>query len=543
VTLVCVPIMVHEVDTALADALAAKQVGADLVEFRVDGFFAGNGHEEEMRCVLRLVRESPLPVIVTCRSREEGGMYDGPLDAKVALYEYLGRSTDPPRYLDLELAEYERSANMRHKMHLAIDYPARRGSPSSLIMSVHDTRGRPSDLARRVARIVTDRAVSVLKVAYKARSLRDNLELLELCKATRVPTIALGMGEFGVMSRVLAPKFGGFLTFASLSARSATAAGQPTVRELLDLYRFRAIGTATQVFGIIGWPLQHSLSPHVHNTAFGSSGYDGVYLPLPIAPGSDGDETYASLKATLLDLVEHPRLGFAGASVTLPFKEHLARLAQEQGWEMDEATSEAGAGNTLKVERDSNGGVRSVSVHNTDARAVVNALKEAGVALNGMKVALLGSGGAARSAAWALAHEGAEIVMYVRNTDTAQRRTRALEAGIKAWNTLEHAEFDVCINCTPVGMRGSSSGCPLPSQAITRMGAHHTVMDMVYNPRETMLIAAARRRGALVVPGEEMFLRQARAQFQIWTGRTVPEAVFRSAFEHAMGEDPTRSRG
>ncbi|MCX5652707.1 MAG: type I 3-dehydroquinate dehydratase, partial [Planctomycetota bacterium] len=144
--------------------------------------------------------------------------------------------------------------------------------------------GRPIDLLRRVAAMQDDPLVSIVKLAWMARSIRDNLEAFDLLATRTKPLIALLMGEFGLMSRVLAPKFGGFLTFASDAEGSGTAPGQPTARELRDLYRFGAIGPATRVFGVVGWPVAHSRSPAFHNARFAEHGYDGVYLPLPV-PG------------------------------------------------------------------------------------------------------------------------------------------------------------------------------------------------------------------------------------------------------------------
>ncbi len=335
-SLVCVPIMVQELAAALRDAAMARDQGADLVEFRVDEFFNGSGDEQETKAIVRLVAESPLPCIVTCRVMGEGGGYDGDEIERVALYERLGRSEGkgehPPKYLDIELASYLKSANLRQKVDLAVGIPdtALPGETrASLILSVHDMGGRPADLMRRLAALNAQAGAAVLKVAYRARSLRDSLELLDLPAQAHKPTIALGIGEFGLLSRVLAPKFGGFLTFAALRPTTTTAPGQPTVRELLDLYRFRAIGAKTAVYGVVGWPVTHSLSPLVHNAGFDEVRHDGVYLPLPIGAGEDEESSYLSLKATLLELIHHPKLTLRGVSVTAPHKENVMRLAGE----------------------------------------------------------------------------------------------------------------------------------------------------------------------------------------------------------------------
>jgi 3-dehydroquinate dehydratase/shikimate dehydrogenase len=245
--------MVLDVPTALADATAARDAGADLVEFRIDQFFTGStgpGAEIERDAVVDLVGRSPLPCIVTCRpAGAEGGEYDGDEASRISLFERLaiaaGEGEHPPRYIDVELATIERSANVRQKILLAVDHPEQlRDLRTSLIVSTHDFNGRPADLFRRLSRMRAEPAGAVHKVAYLARSLRDNLDLFDILSESDRPTIALGMGRFGIMSRVLAPKFGGFITFAALRPASATAPGHPTVAARLGTERFPKLKTA-----------------------------------------------------------------------------------------------------------------------------------------------------------------------------------------------------------------------------------------------------------------------------------------------------------
>ncbi|MFI4893269.1 MAG: type I 3-dehydroquinate dehydratase, partial [Phycisphaerales bacterium JB058] len=221
-TLVCVPITVLEIDAALADANEAKLLGADIVELRIDSYFPGSEGDSEDQLRLnelkRLIAECPLPIILTCRSATEGGDYDGDEADRVSLLEKLCINTDhPPAYLDFELACYQKSANIRQKINLCVDHPKQeRDVRTRLILSMHDFDGRPKDLMRRLADAWAEPAASVVKFAFRARSIRDNLEIFEILRDAPKHTIGLGMGEFGLMSRVLAPKFGGFLTFASL---------------------------------------------------------------------------------------------------------------------------------------------------------------------------------------------------------------------------------------------------------------------------------------------------------------------------------------
>ncbi|MDX2132400.1 MAG: type I 3-dehydroquinate dehydratase [Planctomycetota bacterium] len=546
-TLVCVPIAVHDVPTALADAEAARLAGADLVEFRVDAMLPGGVGEAEIGLLRRLCADSPLPAIVTCRAAAEGGAYDGPDDERLALYEHLGTADHPPRYVDLELAAYERSANLRQKAHLAIDWPARRrANAPGLVLSLHDFGGRPADLSRRVARLAEAEAAAVVKVAYRARSIRDNLELLEVPSQTGRPTIALGIGEFGLMSRVLAPKFGGFLTFASLRRGGETAPGQPTIADLLGAYRFRSIGPRTRVYGVVGWPVGHSLSPTLHNAGFERVGHDGVYLPMPLA-GAAGEESFAALKATLLEFIEHPRLSFCGASVTIPHKESLARLASAQGWEADEATRATGAANTLVVERDADDAPQRVRVMNTDVPALAASLAEAMGTLAGATVGVIGAGGVGRAAAWGLARAGATVVLYNRDLSRAEEVAAHVNGALRSggegrgsadqpagrvvgasWALLAKSCADAFVNCTPLGMTGGPdpAGAAMTAEAMRGCASLRVVMDTVYAPRVTPLLAAAGACGLRTVGGLDMFVRQAALQFEAWTGRPGPLTLF-----------------
>ena len=345
-TQLCVPIFVYDPALARADAQRAKDAGADLVEYRIDPIAdqavdaesgdADPGTESLRDALAAMVRDSPLPAIVTCRPAWEGGQYDGNDADRLALLEHIGTTCagSGPAYFDIELVAYQRSANLRQKIHLVAEHPgldqprlARGNVPggAGLILSSHDFEGRPTDLLRRVADMADAEGCRVVKVAWFARSLRDNLEAFELLAARHKPTVALCMGEFGLPSRVLAKKFGALLTFASLGDGDGTAPGQPTIQNLKDTYRWDHIGPATKVYGVIGDPVGHSMSPTLHNAGFSATGYDGVYLPMRIPP------EYEHFKATVDAWLNDPRLDFRGASVTIPHKQNLLRFVEEMG--------------------------------------------------------------------------------------------------------------------------------------------------------------------------------------------------------------------
>ncbi len=550
-TLICVSIPVVDPDLAAADAAQAKQQGADLVEFRIDDFFSGDhdthAAENQARRLSTLISRSPLPCIVTCRTVAEGGHYDGPEDARIALLEHLTRApakgSHPPRYIDVEHASYARSANLRQKVNLALNIQGGVGTPdpaapTSLILSLHDTRARPADLLRRLAAMYDTPAASIIKVAYQARSLRDSLELLDLHEHAPKPTIAVGMGEFGLLSRILAPKFGGFLTFVSLRPASATAPGQPTLRELLDLYRFRSITRRTSVYGVLGYPVAQSLSPLVHNAGFAHAGLDSVYLPLPVAPGADTAAADLSLKATLLELLHHPRLDLRGLSVTHPFKESLARLARAQGWPADEAVTITGAANTLLIPTDG-----PPRVLNTDAPAAKAWLEAAIGPLAGKHVAILGAGGVARAIAYAAAASGARTTISARNPAQAAELVNALrevgELSAVGWPFAPSVPTDAVVNCTPLGMTGGPDPAGTPIPDLSRLPAGTTVLDAVYHPLQTPFLKAAAGAGLATTDGVGLFTRQAEAQFREWTGSPPAEGLFeRLVREYLRRKEP-----
>ncbi|MBI1303669.1 MAG: type I 3-dehydroquinate dehydratase [Phycisphaera sp.] len=539
-SLICCPISVEgaaEIPLALERAARARVLGARMVEWRCDGL-ASRESADAAAAIARLVRESPLPSIVTVRSADEGGTASLAESERLALLARVAKAADAPRMIDVEHAAI--AAELPRALLAAAVAPRDEDAAPKIVASAHDFTGRPVDLLRRAAAMQDDPLVSVVKLAWMARSIRDNLEAFDLLATRTKPMIALLMGEFGLMSRVLAPKFGGFLTFASDAEGTGTAPGQPTARELRDLYRFGAIGPATRVFGVVGWPVGHSRSPAFHNARFAEAGYDGVYLPLPVPA------EWEHFKASLGALVDHERLDFAGASVTIPHKEHLVRFVRERGGELDADAAWLGAANTLVVHPHGTPDGQRLVATNTDMPAAVEVLAAAlatrGRALKGARIAVIGAGGVARAVAGGLALAGATVVVFNREharaaslaeqltgrevvlADGSAHRTKVV-AGAAATSdprgedALACGCFHAFVNCTPVGMAGGPdpTGSPLPDEV--HLDDSVVVMDTVYTPRETPLIREARARGAVTVDGEAMFERQAALQSALFLAR------------------------
>lgn len=505
-TRLCVPIFVETLELARRDIALAAESGADWVELRVDTFAD----------VEALVKNALLPCLVTCRPVDEGGLSEATDDERIARLEEA--ATAGAAYLDIELKTLPAAWGLT-------DLP--REARPGLILSAHDFKGRPDRLYNLLAEMNAADA-EVNKLVWAARSVRDNLEAFELLVNKVKPTIALCMGEAGLISRVLAKKFGAFLTFAPLRDAAATAPGQVTVGDLKRLYRWDAIGAATKVYGVVASPVAHSMSPAVHNAAFEAAGHDGVYLPLLVQPG------YESFKAFMETFLAFKPLDLVGLSVTIPHKENALRYLIEKGAEVEPLAGRIGAVNTIHVRP--NG---SLAGSNTDFAAILACVRLGlqSDELGGRRIAVLGAGGTGRTAVAALADAGADVTVFNRTRDRADALAAEFDdkTGPVAAGDLEAVNgkvFDVYVNTTSVGMSPNTDGSPFDASALPP-GA--VVFDTVYNPMRTQLLRQAAAAGATTVGGVEMFVRQAAAQFETWTGLTPPLSVMRRAVESRLG--------
>jgi shikimate dehydrogenase len=280
-----------------------------------------------------------------------------------------------------------------------------------------------------------------------------------------------------------------------------------------------SIGGGTRIVGVIGWPVSHSLSPLIHNAAFAALEMDWAYVPLPVPPGNVL-EALRGLRA----------LGFAGANVTMPHKTEVAALA-------DELTDDARllwSVNTLVVTTD------GVVGHNTDCPGFDRFItRDAGFDAADKTALVFGAGGAARACAVALARAGLrELVIALRDPSHAQSLRDAVDdIGTKvsavSFDEAPTVTADLVVNATPLGAHGES--LPIPA-----LGPDVLVVDLLYRPRQTPLLAAARDAGASSYSGLGLLLHQAGLAFELWTGRPAPLDVMSAA---AMTELAAPGRG
>ena len=485
---------------------AAAEQGADAAECRLDLLERIPSGEE----VARLLAAAPIPVIATCRPERQGGSFRGDEACRLALLSAAsGAGAD---CVDCE-----------------IDVPEPDRPEGRMILSHHDFCGCPSDLEGITAQLNASQA-DIVKVAFAVSEPSEALWALDAARAGRKPGVAIAMGEAGVASRLLARKFGLFGTFAALAGGQESAPGQPTIEQFKRIYRWDSVGPDTAVYGVIGHPVGHSMSPAIHNAAFEAAGLDAVYVPLLVPPGR------APFDRLLDGILERPWLDWRGLSVTLPHKENAIRYVGAKS--CDELTRRIGAVNTLTVEPDG----RVVGA-NTDYAAAIDALCDAmsipREGLAGRRVAVLGAGGVSRALVAALAHYGAKVTVCNRTYERALRLAEEFACSALPIADAADGEPEIVINGTSVGMHPNVDATPLPKiPSCTKV-----VFDTVYNPIETKLLADARSAGRLTVSGLEMFVNQAVAQFETWAGVTAPRQIMRDVVVARLAGTGTGSPG
>lgn len=458
----------------MADLIRVRDgvAGADLVEMRLDTV-----PDPDVDAALKGRR---LPVVVTCRWTAEGGHFTGTeQERRALLLRALGAGAE---FVDIE-------------WRAGLDDVIRSRHGRNVVLSYHDFGGVPADLSSRVDAMLATGA-EVVKVAVMASRLSDCLPLLQLGRKHRGRRIVLlAMGEAGLVTRVFAARFGSCWTYAG----EGVAPGQMSTAQLIGELAFRRIGADTRVYGLFGRGISHSPSPAMHNAGFAEVGVDAAYVPLPAADADD-----AMTFARGFDL--------AGASVTIPFKVDLFGCLDD----VDPGAKALGAINTLAH---ANG---RWSGTNTDGQGFV-----AGLRIDvprGTRVAILGTGGAARAVATALRDAGANVTVFGRSADTARDVATALGVSGAA-RPVPLSSWDLLVNATPVGTYPDVERTSFP-EGVFDGG---TVYDLVYHPEKTRLLRDAELAGCRTIGGLTMLIEQARLQQAWWTGRTPSVAALHAA--------------
>ena len=472
-------------------ARACLRRGADLVEFRIDALRHPTAGD-----LKRLASALGPRAIATLRSPAQGGFRGVDRDARHALL--LEACRLPFRYVDAELttdaerlAEYAKLAKSRAKDLIVSHHFSAPASPEEVggILDACLAQGR------------------VGKVAVPVATVEEVAALVDLARDRSSSRFALvGMGAAGMLTRALAADTGQEIQYAT--GNRETAAGQLGLDAALRVRSKDAF-----VLGILGRPLGHSFSPEIHEAALQAVHLPGVYLPFDVAEASL--ESFLSTADGL-----HVR----GLNVTIPYKEKVAGL-------MDELDGDAEALEAVNTVVLHEGWAKG---HNTDTYGFRTSLRSLGLRLGGRRVLVVGAGGAAKAVVHVLLREGAEVAVANRTAVRAEALVDAFDDDVGLLAPEEaprKGPWDLLVNATPAGTAGMEAVLPVPEAVLDRTAF---VYDLVYNPPETPLLAAAKRRGVRGTNGLEMLLQQAAQSFELWTGKSAPyEAMRRAAWEAA----------
>ncbi len=475
------------------------------LEFRLDYLSQPLAGLPKLKSFLEMHPEAT--VIATCRRAVNGGKFRGTVATQLGVL--LKAADSGFQLVDIELQSAE---NL--KPHELQELSNRAG----LIISYHNFRNtkKLEEPFEEMSKYPAD----FYKIVSTATNLYDNVVMMKFLEANsgKREMVGLCMGEQGIISRVLGVRAGSVFTFGAASRGEETAPGQATASELRDIYRIESVDAATQVYGVAGDPVEHSLSPVMMNAAFRREAVNAVDLAL-----------HAKSLKDLLACVQH--IPIRGLSITMPYKQEIVEELENS----DPLTRQIGACNTV---------VRSLEGKlygfNTDVAGVLVPLEQR-LHLDGSRILLVGAGGVARAAAFGLKAKGAEV--FVTNRTPEKGQTLARQVKVKYLKRAEVAKqsFDVIINATPVGM-GSNKQSPLEEKELNTK----YVFDLVYVPAETKLIKMARAKGLQVIPGLEMFVQQGARQFEIWTGKPAPIAemayVVTKALERRAAEEAAEER-
>lgn len=465
--------VVHSILEADAEGtarrLADAPVACGLVELRADRLRAAD--------VAGLVGRAGRPVVVTVRSAEDGGSFDGSTEEKRSILAAARRA-------GAAFADVEWNGPLRGE---AFGPDAAR-----TILSHHGAPCDDATLDRLHCEMASTHAAR-LKIVPEARRASDIgavKRLLERTHDEHPPLAAFASGAAGSASRIFALAWGSWGTYGAAERGRETAAGQPPTLDLLEVYRVRSIGEGTRRFALFGSPVLRSPSPALYAAGFAALALDAVYVPVETADPDDA--------AAVAEL-----LGLEGCGVTIPLKEALAARCAR----LDPFAS-CGSVNTIRLDG-------SWAGFNTDAPAALELTAPLG-SLEGRAVAIAGAGGTARAIAAALARAGATVTLYGRNEARRRAASAASGAAASPWEALASARWDLLVHATPLGRNGEAV---LPADALTgRM-----VLDAAYAEQPTPLIRDAHARGLLAADGHDLLVAQAARQFEILTKRILPE--------------------
>lgn len=490
---VCLCLTGKTIATNLA-VLDRHRNDVDIVELRADCL-----DPSEKFLIRSFPEKAGLPCLLTVRRSSDGGCFSEGEGVRLVM---IAKA--------LSYARADASANftfvdLEDDFHMPTIEEACRTFGTRIIRSRHFTDGMPDDLDAAWESLAQEED-EIPKLAVRPRNAADLARLLRWSQTLpEREKLIIGMGEYGFVSRILARRFGSLFTYTSAISDSLplAAPGQTTPENFVSIYRGKDTHRKSTLYTLLGGPsILNSLSPFLHNTAFRGKGKDALLVPLP----SESIETA---------LENMKLLGAIGAAITVPLKEDIIPYLSFKSTDVQKI----GACNTI-FER--NGGWAG---YNTDADGFErSALEFLGRKdFKGLRVTLIGAGGAAKSVALSLFRQGAKCVILNRTISTARTLARKYDF---AWGTLDDKAIDIVaqysdfiVQATSIGMVGMSQGDPLE---FYEFDGHEKVYDLIYKPAKTEFLARAEAAGCEICNGYKMLCYQAAGQYRLWMGGEDP---------------------
>ena len=446
--------------------IAQAALHADVVELRLDGFTS-----RDLAADLKKLRSHfPIPMIFTLRACNKG-QSEG---IRLATIRSLAELN--PEYLDLES-----HISPRFIEEIASQFPE-----IKLILSYHHFTETPDNL-EAIYQDMQKIPARFYKIAVTAKNSLDALRLMCWANPSDGKLIAISMGCEGQVSRILGPVMGCPITYTALAADQQSAPGQLTATTLIERYHHRSLNPATALYGLIGHPVDQSISDETHNSWITSCGLDAVYVKIPVRPSE------------LSDFLHYAKqLPFQGFSVTMPLKEAILPLLDA----IDSHALDIGAINTLCIEEG------KIFGYNTDGMGALNTI-ERQCLVKGKRIVIMGAGGSAKAIAYEAHRRGGLVTIVNRDVEKAEQIARRLSCvgrGLCDMARCAEEGYEILINCIPAGW-------PMAADVILPQAI---VMDIVTKPKETLLLKLAKEKGCRVIYGYQMFIEQALGQFHLW---------------------------
>lgn len=426
--------------------------------------------------------------LLTLRRPEDGGDFSGSDQERLQFYQ--NRLEEAWDWWDLE---------EQHPLPRSLE-EAYRAKGGKILRSFHDFHGPPHDAQQRARNMIEDS--DAVKIAVFVKDSSQLWDLFHLSQELRdINHIVIGIGPYGLVTRILGAALGSLWTYAT-SELGSNSLGQIDPRTLKEVYRVDKWTLTDAVYGVVGNPIHHSKSPLFHNNGFRELGFGATYVPF-----------LADRLADVLSLSDY--LNLKGLSVTLPFKEQAAQVAAL----VEERVRVCKAANTLVHT------TKGWVAHNTDTIGFIKPLlRQIGSGnLDGIKVSVIGSGGATRGIVWVLRQYGARVLVLNRTFNKAQILAAELgaEAAPLSADSLERLDAfsDVIVQTTSAGMGTQIDVDPLEFYP---WKGSEIAYDIIYAPPRTKFLQRAQEKGCPTINGVAMFVEQAKEQFELFTGHEYP---------------------